>query len=107
LCEYREDVTRAIRKKLELLFLVFKELPPLRVKKLLNVHHMLGMRGDAEEKLTDLVTGACCEIPYIGSQITTAEYKQALLLVNTAFCSCISALREFMICVISNAREPR
>jgi hypothetical protein len=42
-------VARAVRKKLELLFLVFKELPPLRVKKLLIVHHVLGGKGTENE----------------------------------------------------------
>lgn len=41
-----------VRKKLELLFLVFKESPPLRVKKLLNVHQDAKKWDEGKMKLT-------------------------------------------------------
>lgn len=34
------------QEKIRVVVLVFKELPPLRVKKLLIVHHMLGRKGN-------------------------------------------------------------
>ena len=72
----------AVRKKLELLFLVFKVSPPLRVKKLLDLNHQV--LGDQERKfeLTRRFAVDCgsshCQHP-LGSLIPSARFLKAFI----------------------------